>query len=357
MIWNQILGVDEQRQLFQQAARRGRLSHSYLFIGPEGNGKKRFAKVLAQCLLCEQCNDDQLDACGVCSACKMMQAGSHPDFFQVLLPEGKRVLPIKLITGTKEQRGRAGLCYELSLKPIAGHRKVALIDDADMMNQESANALLKTLEEPPPHSYLFLIASHTDALLPTIRSRCQQIRFHLLPDEIITQLVLQQDIASNANEAAEMARLANGSVQLARQLADPELRNLKNVLYAQIVLHPFNSLMTSQLVKEALDEIAKSGPRQRQAAIWAVRYLAQFFHQIIRAVVSPAEDTTLPGARRFIQQLEWTLNEVETSMQLFDRTTRAEQQLERFMSVPLCLDGLFDELGRIMRGRNAFVSR
>jgi DNA polymerase-3 subunit delta' len=136
-----------------------------VFVGPDGVGKRLVAKGIAQCLFCQRVSDEQLDACGACAACRQVLADTHPDLLTVGCPEGKRELPIALIAGEGERRGREGLLHDLSLRPMSATRRIAIIDDADTMNEESANALLKTLEEPPPGSLLFLISPSLDALL------------------------------------------------------------------------------------------------------------------------------------------------------------------------------------------------
>ena len=166
MIWEKIRGHTHQVDMFRRAAGRGRLSHAYLFVGPEGIGKRMFARALAQCLFCDRFDDTQLEACGECPACRQMLAGTHPDFLTVCVPDGKSELPIDLLAGPIDRRGREGLCYDLSLRPMSANRKVAVIDDTDRMNDESANSLLKTLEEPPIDSTLILISTNPDSLLP-----------------------------------------------------------------------------------------------------------------------------------------------------------------------------------------------
>ncbi len=124
---------------------------------------------------------NQIEACGECRACRGFAAGNWPDFMEIGLPAGKTEIPISLILGESDKRGREGLCFELSMSPQASERRVALINDAHRMNQEGANALLKTLEEPPSHALILLVCDNPDSLLPTIRSRCQVIRFFPLP--------------------------------------------------------------------------------------------------------------------------------------------------------------------------------
>ena len=163
-----------------------------------------------------------------------MQAGTHPDLLNVACPEGKRELPIALMIGEREKRGKEGLCHELAMKPMTASRRIAVIDDAQTMNAESANALLKTLEEPPPGSILFLLTPTVDAILPTIRSRCQPVMFAPLSDADVTDLLLDLGWVSDTDAAADAAALAEGSLATAQELLQPELRDLRQQLFAAL---------------------------------------------------------------------------------------------------------------------------
>ena len=103
----------------------------------------------------------------------------------VARPPGKSFIPVDLFIGDREHRSQEGLCHRLSLRPASEKRRIAIIEDADFLNEEGANCLLKTLEEPPPGSVLILIGTSQQRQLPTIRSRCQVIRFRRLSDEIV----------------------------------------------------------------------------------------------------------------------------------------------------------------------------
>src|SRR5262245_18667903 len=180
MSWDDVIGHSDKIETFRRSAASGRLAHAYAFVGPSGIGKRRFAIELARCLLCDRHRDADLESCGECPSCRLVAARTHPDLILVSPPEGKSILPIKLMIGENETRGKEGLCHDLSLRPMLARRRVAVIDEADWMNDEAANALLKTLEEPPQNSVLILVASTSDGLLPTIRSRCQLVSFQPL---------------------------------------------------------------------------------------------------------------------------------------------------------------------------------
>ena len=190
------------------------------------------ARTLAMSLLCERFPEKALDACGECASCRMMQAGTHPDFLSVACPEGKSELPIELLVGSLDNRGKEGLCHDLSLRPMTGRRRVAVIDDADRMSNESANALLKTLEEPPGYAIIVLIAADSSKIIPTIRSRCQAVRFRPLETSHIARLVSDLGWAEDPEEAQAAAALSGGSLAVAQQLLNPELRSLRAALFA-----------------------------------------------------------------------------------------------------------------------------
>jgi len=206
MTWHGVEGHDDVVEQFRRALQRRRLASSFLFAGPEGIGKRTFALTLARALLCRNRPEEMLDPCGECPACAQVLAGTHPDLEQVAKPKDRAFIPLELLIGDKEHRGREGLCHNISLKPYMGGRKIAIIDDADHLNPEGANCLLKTLEEPPPKSVLILIGTSPAKQLPTIRSRCQLIRFRPLPADVVAELLIARELVADAADARRLAR-------------------------------------------------------------------------------------------------------------------------------------------------------
>jgi len=140
MNWGRVMGHEAVARSFEAAWRKGRLGHGYLFVGPTGVGKHTFARELARAILCET-RSGGLEACGRCAGCALVDAGTHPDLFLAARPDDAVDLPIELVRD---------LIEHLALKPARGGRKVAILDDADDLTPEAANAFLKTLEEPRP---------------------------------------------------------------------------------------------------------------------------------------------------------------------------------------------------------------
>ncbi|MBC8518913.1 MAG: DNA polymerase III subunit delta' [Gammaproteobacteria bacterium] len=152
---------------FQQRISQKRMPHALLLYGPEGTGKDIFSRFLAKSLLCSQ-PDKTGEACGSCPSCNLYEAETHPDFSYLEPEDGKSVLAVGLVRSMVE---------ELSYTPQISARKVVVLNPAESMNRSSANSLLKTLEEPSGDTVIMLVTHNPAKLLPTIRSRCQQVAF------------------------------------------------------------------------------------------------------------------------------------------------------------------------------------
>ena len=175
----------------------GRLRHSMLFAGVTGIGKWTLAQFVAKACNCVRL---QNDFCNSCPSCQRVSENAHPDVRNVA-PDGQFI---------KIDQMRS-LSREVFFKPFEGRRRVFIIDEAEKFKDESANSILKTLEEPPDTSILILITSRPNDLLPTIRSRCQIYRFAPLPAEDIERL-LQGRTSCSAEERRLLARISGGSL-------------------------------------------------------------------------------------------------------------------------------------------------
>jgi DNA polymerase-3 subunit delta' len=164
MAWQGIEGHDAIAERFVAAHARGRISGSYLFVGPPGVGKGTFALALAKSLTCER-PQPGLVACGGCASCVQADAGSHPDIDVVRKPDDRSTIPLELLIGDDEHRMRQGLCWRILLKPALGSRKVAVIMDADHFSEEAANCLLTTLEAPPDGAAIILVGTALEQFL------------------------------------------------------------------------------------------------------------------------------------------------------------------------------------------------
>jgi DNA polymerase-3 subunit delta' len=279
MAWHGIIGHDEAVEQFRRAIGRGRLASSFLFAGPAGIGKRSFAIKLAQAMLCTAHSEEQLDPCGVCPSCTQVVAGTHPDLDIVGKPADKAFIPLESLIGEREHRRQEGLCHNIAVKPFLGGRKIAIIDDADYLNAEGANALLKTLEEPPPRSVLILIGTSPAKQLPTIRSRCQLIRFRPLPLDAVADLLVSQGLIADRQEAQRLALYSEGSIARAMDLNDPDLWTFRNSLFERLAEPLLDSLQLAQTVAAFVDAAGKEASARRNRLRQVLAFSVDFYRQ------------------------------------------------------------------------------
>lgn len=187
------------------AADEDRMHHAYLFEGPEGVGKATFALWLAKYVNCE----GQQRPCAACRSCRLMASGAHPDLILVGA-DPERATRIISVDQTH------ALIRSLQLQRHSGKRRFVILDPADILNEDAANSLLKTLEEPPRGTQFVLVTARVASLLPTIRSRAQRIRFGPVPAPEFSAWLQSRSIS------AEHGRAAGGSPGLALRLHEGE---------------------------------------------------------------------------------------------------------------------------------------
>lgn len=236
MLNNKIIGHDFQKKILMRAERENIVSHSYLFSGPDGIGKKLIALEFAKLLNCKNRNlsnttNSDFETCE-CNSCKKIEKGIHPDVVHVQY-EGVKSIKVEQV--------REGIEDMLFLKSYEGKFKVVIVDEAERMSSGAQNAFLKTLEEPPPYSVIILITSYPDSLLPTIRSRCQIIRFGALSEELIFEELKKRDDLS-AEEALVSSKLSNGSLGRALMLDSDIIEWRKELIQYLMHLKPYSAL-------------------------------------------------------------------------------------------------------------------
>jgi DNA polymerase-3 subunit delta' len=219
---------DAAAETLRRALREGRVHHAYLFDGPDGVGKELAAFGLAQALVCASPTEDA-QACGVCSACvravvdPKTSRPKHPDI--VVLERGLYD-PVQLGRRTPETQDlsidqvRTLVLSHAAYAPHEGRARVFIVRRAEELSTAAANALLKTLEEPIQKMHFILVTSQPDALLPTILSRVQRVRFAHLPESLVAELLAQGGVSQEI--AARVAPLAEGSMDTALSLCDEE---------------------------------------------------------------------------------------------------------------------------------------
>lgn len=209
---DELIGNEAVRARLWRAAGEGRMHHCYLFEGPEGVGKAATALQLALSVNC----DGLTPPCGQCASCRQILAGTHPDFIRVS-PDPDRAT--RIITAEQAR----SVISALQLQRHSARRRFVIVDPADAMGEEAANALLKTLEEPPAGTQFVLITARVGSLLQTVRSRSQRVRFGPVP-----QARLEAWLAARGHDPS-LAALSQGSPGYALRLAEGEAAERREV--------------------------------------------------------------------------------------------------------------------------------
>ena len=210
MSFHDIYGHEKKIEIIQKALAQKRIGHAYLFSGIPAVGKKTIAWEFVKALNCEK-EDALHDSCGECSSCRKIQRGNHPDVFSV--EADGQFIRIDAIREIQEQ---------MKCKPLEARRRVFVIDDADKMNDQAANALLKILEEPSPSNILILVTARPYSMPSTIISRCQHMRFNPLRFDTVAKFLVDR-IGMDDQRALLLAGLSGGSLGHAMELNEDDI--------------------------------------------------------------------------------------------------------------------------------------
>jgi len=354
MPWQEILGHDHLVEQFRRALVRGRLASTFLFVGPPGIGKRAFAMKLAQGLLCDAVVPQRLEPCGRCPACVQVRAGTHPDFEIVSRPTDKAFIPLESFIGDDEHRMREGLCYNISLKPFSGKRRIAIIDDADYLNREGANCLLKTLEEPPPNAVLILIGTSEQRQLPTIRSRCQVIRFRPLPAGDVQSILLSRGLVESQEIAAQAAARSEGSVERALEAVDPGLSEYRAELVDQLARREFDVPALAKATSAFVDTAGKESAAKRARLKQVVSAASDFYRRLMLALADHPLDASDAGDRAVATAKRWWPGSDEAAGWCLDLCLDASSAIDANANQATLLECWLDELANTGRsGRPA----
>lgn len=280
-VWDDVVGQEHAVAALQSAvANPTAMTHAWLVTGPPGSGRSVAARAFAAALQCLQ------GGCGVCQACTTTMAGTHPDV--TLLATEKVVIAIDEVRD---------LIMTASRSPSGGRWRVIVIEDADRMAERTTNVLLKTIEEPPPHTVWVLCAPSVQDVLPTIRSRCRAVVLRVPPPQAVADLLVRRDGADPAI-ALSAARAAQSHVGLAKRLArDAGARERRTAVLS--IARRIRGVGDAVLAAGELVEVAKaeavSATQERDAAEKA---------ELMRGLGVADGETLPPRLRSQLKQLE-----------------------------------------------------
>jgi DNA polymerase-3 subunit delta' len=313
----EIVGQDRAIQVLKRSLATGKVAHAYVFEGIAGCGKKMTALAFIQSIFC-----GTGAGCGHCPSCRKLAAQQHPDL-HLLAPDGAF---LKIDQIRELQR-------ELALRPFEARQKAAIIDDADRLNPAAANALLKTLEEPPGNAILILLTSNIEGLLPTVLSRCQRLRFAPLPLASIEALLLKRGTTSEAARIA--AALSGGSLQKALEIQDEEVLQSRKTFIEQMTALSLGEI--TPLLRGA-EELAKD----KEQALAMLDLLKTFFRDLLLLHGGSTEFINCDLAP--LLQREAGRFSLDGIMQRIQFISQAQHALLRNVNTRLALEVLFMRL-------------
>jgi DNA polymerase-3 subunit delta' len=327
-----LIGQPHARLVLQGALKSGKISHAYLFVGPVGVGRLAAARAFAQALLCAVGGDD---ACGVCGPCRKVAGGTHPDL-RIIAPgrtdagAERRAVAIDQIRDLK---------HDARYPPYEGKWKIFVIEDTEQMRAEAANSLLKVLEEPPASIVIILVAESTEALLPTLVSRAQLVRFTLVsPVEIARVLTARAGVSpERARFLAAMSGGRVGAALAAAEAGEEVFARRQNVLETLDAVESGDltaGLDAAEAVAKQKDEIE---PWLDIALLW-FRDLA-----VWQTVGDPALLTNLDQQAKVAERARRA--RPEDVARTMDAIEQAKAALRRNINPRLVLETLFIQLG------------
>jgi DNA polymerase-3 subunit delta' len=320
-----IRGHERIVEVFRRSVRSGKISHSYIFEGIPGCGRRTTALALIQAIFCRESSDD---ACGVCPSCRKVASGNHGDIHFVQPLPDKRDISIDQLREIQR---------ELSLRPYEAPRKACILEPAERMSVNAANSLLKTLEEPPGNAIIILLSENSDMLLPTIRSRCQLIRFAPLSPENISTLL---EISGMEPDTAKLlAPMSEGSMQRAGELDNDALSARQNVLIQHLSVLDIGRISS---IFDTAEELAGN----RDETLAALDMLLSFARDTVylHAGCPDIVNTTIrPSLESFAARCT-----LEGALQMVGAITETRRSVQRNANNKLALDCLFMKISDVV---------
>lgn len=260
MAFKDIAGNEGVKKILHRALKQKKLPNSLLFAGHEGIGKKEAALVVAKALNCEK---KTADACEECSHCRAINHENFPDV--MVISPAKEVLKIDQMRLLKET------AY---LKPMAGFKRVFIIDEAEKMNDEASNSLLKILEEPPPFSHIILVTPNPYRIIPTIKSRCQTFQFSPIPKEDIQKALVAKGV--QPERAQILSLLVDGNLKQALSLEWEDVQSQRKMAW-----HFFLALQKKEDAGNLLQQFSASRTVIKNELENTLKNLASFCRDIL----------------------------------------------------------------------------
>jgi DNA polymerase-3 subunit delta' len=336
MPFRDVIGHRRLVDLVARSIERATLPPSLILAGPDGVGKRLVALSAAQALNCSalaDANQAVPDACGTCASCKRIARGVHPDVL-IVEPGDSGAIKIEQVRDVVDRA---------AYRPFEGRRRVVIIDHADALVVQAQNALLKTLEEPPPASVFILITSRPDALLPTVLSRCPRLRFRPLAEADVAAALIKQ--GRTEAEARATAAMADGSIGQALAASGTDLVAARNAALRTLAYAAGNPDARRRIdgAKELLAKTGAGATEREQLAV-NLRAMASLLRDA-ELLVTRADSRALanPDVQPALERLMASFGG-ERGVRAFTTVDQALVALDRNAGVKLVADWLLVNL-------------
>lgn len=347
MFFDDIIGQEPAVNTFRQILESNRLSHAYIFAGPSGVGKFLFARTLAKIMLCENTEGDWSNrGCSTsptparqrsgggsvwreCRFCQLADKNCHPNLRIIELGKGKQEISIETVRDIEK---------ELMFIPFYKSYRVFIINDAELMSEEAANAFLKTLEEPVKNTIIILVTSNLLSLLPTILSRCQIIRFYPLQQEQMKEYLIKH-LKIDSDQASFLTEICRGSIGDAVRLHSQHMLSQRDSLITGLIEQDRGN-MTNRVINYAKSN-AEDNEGIRQEIIWQLKIIGFFLRDALWLYYGLA-DSRLLNKDKITEvkkyQKSYDSKQVE---KLIDKLLESERYLRYNANINLVVDNLF----------------
>ncbi len=328
-----IIGHERPKKILTASLQHHRLAHAYLFFGEERIGKHLVALRVAQALNCETHSDStDLECCGTCRACLQIEQRTFPDTLWIE-PDQERANPQIKIEQIRE------IEQHMIYQPLIGERKICIIDEADRMTINAANALLKTLEEPPAHSLFLLISSRPTALPATVRSRCQSIRFTAPPQtQVEAAIILQREMPPEDAKFLAMVTESRIGAALTVEMEDIRAQQQEwNQLVSKETMASLPKIMTMA------EKLSKAG-QASEALEWLHMWIRDLIlHQIDAhdaCILGKVPPPLMPTTRDSLS--------LESLLDIQERIQQFQRQSTRNINMQLTLESVLLDLRDVL---------
>ncbi|MFH0889303.1 MAG: DNA polymerase III subunit delta' [Planctomycetota bacterium] len=331
MFFDDIIGQQSAVNTFKQILKSNRLSHAYIFAGPSGVGKFLFARTLAKILMCE--NDEKgnwvTKNCSKCRSCMLVGKNCHPNLRIIEVEKGKQGITIDTVRAVEK---------ELMMMPFYKSYRVFIINEAELMSEEAANAFLKTLEEPVKNTIIILVTSNLPSLLPTILSRCQIIRFYPLQQEQMKEYLIKH-LKIDSGQASFLTQLCHGSIGDAVRLHSQNMLSQRDSLIAGLIEQDHGN-MTNRVINYAKSN-AEDNEGIRQEIIWQLKIIGFFVRDVLWLYYGVADSRLFNKDK--INEVKKYHKSCDSKQieKLIDKLLESERYLRYNANINLVVDNLF----------------